>query len=357
MSDARGRPGGTRPSGAGPEHASGLLRRPAPNEEIPTGSAVVAGVPLVTPGDGNAENAAVREGPAAVRRALDGFTSYRGPRGEDLRDLAPIFDAGNLSLKSDDADGERIYSGARTLFERELRPLFVGGAHALLVPVLRGLLRSGVARAPAVVVVDAHLDAREREHAHSLSRGAPFQTAIRSGHLDPRRVAVVGLRSFANSRMLTEWIRESGVHLLMVDDMGTDAPDGALAAALRRTLDGADALYLSVDLDVLDSAHGPGTLEPAPGGLTSRELLATVRTALRAGVPLVGADVSGLAPDRDDEAGSTAKAGALTLLEMVAGLSAGPAAPADAPGAEAGAREGRSESSSRTPPGGSSAVR
>lgn len=353
MSDPHGRSGASRPSRAGPEHASGLLRRPTPDEGIPPGSPVFAGVPLPAAGDGSD---AVREGPAAVRRALGGFTSYRGPRGEDLRDLGPIFDVGNVALESDDADGERIYDGARKLFERELRPLFVGGAHALLVPVLRGLLRSGVAGTPAVVVIDAHLDVREREDARSLSRGAPFQAAIRSGHLDPRRIAVLGLRSFANSRMLTEWIRESGVHLLMVDDMGTDAPDGALAGALRRTLDGADGVYVSVDLDVLDSAHGPGTLEPDPGGLTSRELLATVRTTLHGGVPLLGADVSGLAPDRDDEAGSTAKTGALALLEIAAGLSAGAEAPGDRADAEAGARQEPGGPSSGTPPGGSSAV-
>src|SRR3712207_9416797 len=43
-------------------------------------------------------------------------------------------------------------------------------------------------------------------------------------------------------------------------------------------------VYVSVDIDVLDPAHAPGTGTPEAGGLTSRELLNTLRG-------LVGLDV------------------------------------------------------------------
>ena len=47
--------------------------------------------------------------------------------------------------------------------------------------------------------------------------------------------------------------------------------------------------YVSVDIDVLDPAHAPGTGTPEAGGLTSRELLGVLRsfTELR----LIGADI------------------------------------------------------------------
>ena len=41
-------------------------------------------------------------------------------------------------------------------------------------------------------------------------------------------------------------------------------------------------VYVSVDIDVLDPAHAPGTGTPEAGGLTSRELLATLRSLRRA---------------------------------------------------------------------------
>ena len=54
---------------------------------------------------------------------------------------------------------------------------------------------------------------------------------------------------------------------------------------------------MSVDIDVLDPAHAPGTGTPEAGGLTSRELLATLR-GLR-GLNVVGADIVEVAPAYD----------------------------------------------------------
>ena len=56
-------------------------------------------------------------------------------------------------------------------------------------------------------------------------------------------------------------------------------------------------LYLSIDIDVLDPAHAPGTGTPEAGGLTSRELLGILRGL--AGLRLVGADVVEVAPAYD----------------------------------------------------------
>jgi agmatinase len=56
-------------------------------------------------------------------------------------------------------------------------------------------------------------------------------------------------------------------------------------------------LYISVDIDVLDPAHAPGTGTPEAGGITSRELLEIIR-GFR-GMNLVGADVVEVAPAYD----------------------------------------------------------
>ena len=56
-------------------------------------------------------------------------------------------------------------------------------------------------------------------------------------------------------------------------------------------------MYVSVDIDVLDPAHAPGTGTPEAGGLTSRELLGLLRTF--AGRRLIGADIVEVAPAYD----------------------------------------------------------
>jgi agmatinase len=76
-------------------------------------------------------------------------------------------------------------------------------------------------------------------------------------------------------------------------------------------------VYLSVDVDVLDPSHAPGTGTPEAGGMTSRELLAMIR-ALRA-VNLVGADVVEVAPAYD-HAQLTAIAASHITYEIISAM-------------------------------------
>jgi agmatinase len=73
-------------------------------------------------------------------------------------------------------------------------------------------------------------------------------------------------------------------------------------------------VYVSIDIDVLDPAHAPGTGTPEAGGLSSRELLATLRAL--AGLRLVGADVVEVAPAYD-HAEITSIAAANAVYELL----------------------------------------
>jgi agmatinase len=73
-------------------------------------------------------------------------------------------------------------------------------------------------------------------------------------------------------------------------------------------------VYVSVDIDVLDPAHAPGTGTPEPGGLTTRELQLILRGL--SGLPIVGADVVEVAPAYD-HAELTCLAAANVIYEML----------------------------------------
>ena len=68
--------------------------------------------------------------------------------------------------------------------------------------------------------------------------------------------------------------------------------------AVAQALDGADALYVSVDIDVLDPAHAPGTGTPEPGGITSVDLLRAVRRLVMES-DVVALDIVEVAPAYD----------------------------------------------------------
>ena len=76
------------------------------------------------------------------------------------------------------------------------------------------------------------------------------------------------------------------------DDVGVKGAIEKIAARVENR-----PMYVSIDIDVLDPAHAPGTGTPEAGGLTSRELLAVIRSFNERN--LVGADVVEVAPVYD----------------------------------------------------------
>ena len=76
-------------------------------------------------------------------------------------------------------------------------------------------------------------------------------------------------------------------------------------------------LYISIDIDVLDPAHAPGTGTPEAGGLTSRELLRMLRALTDRNI--VGADIVEVAPAYD-HAQLTAVAASHVAYELISAM-------------------------------------
>ena len=85
--------------------------------------------------------------------------------------------------------------------------------------------------------------------------------------------------------------------------------------------DACSGVFLSVDIDVCDPGHAPGTGTPEPGGLSARQLLDAVRR-IAMELPLAGIDVVEVAPPYD-HAGITAALANRVVLEALSGLAWG----------------------------------
>lgn len=283
------------------------LLRPHQGEEL-EGRTVLLGLPY---DGGIPSRPGARFGPRALREALSSFGTFDGER-----EVEPVADLGDLALPSMNAAEAhaRIEGAARRLFAAGARPLFVGGDHGITGSLLRGLAAAHPERRLALVTVDAHLDVREYDDAASLSSGTPFRRALETGALSGERVAMIGLRRFANSRYYLDWAREQGIHLFTVEEVAERGAAAVARDALEAVSADADGVYLSVDIDTADAAFAPGASAAGPGGLTAREMIELVRTV--AGAGLVGADLMELSPPYDPD-GRTAKLAARLLLELL----------------------------------------
>jgi arginase len=161
------------------------------------------------------------------------------------------------------------------------RPLVLGGCCCSHVGAVEGL----AARHERLGVLwfDAHGDLNTPASSPSGNEwGMPLRMIIDGGAVDPQDVAVVGARNLDPPEV--DYIAEAGIH---------DDP--------QAVLDRVDCVYVALDCDVFEPSELRAFM-PEPGGPTVAEIEALLARLADRGT-VVGAGLTGLAPDRDNVAG------------------------------------------------------
>ena len=91
-----------------------------------------------------------------------------------------------------------------------------------------------------------------------------------------------------------------------------------LTEAFAIATDECEGVFLSVDIDVCDPGHAPGTGTPEPGGLSARQLLDAVRRICLE-LPVCGVDVVEVSPPYD-HADITAALANRVVLEALSAI-------------------------------------
>jgi agmatinase len=276
------------------------------------GDFAILGIPL----DVAASNRpGARFGPDAIRSASAQLAELKAyPGGFDPLAYVNVVDLGDVLLDYGfpQTIPGTIETAARSVIERGAFLCALGGDHFISYPLLRAHARR---HGPlALIHFDAHTDTWTPRvgpnGAVELNHGTMFAQAIDEGLIVPRRSAQIGIRTWVDDAM--------GMNIfdnVTVAEMGPRA----IAEAVR-ALAGDGPCYLTVDIDCLDPAFAPGTGTPVAGGLTSRELLASLRAL--DGLDIVGCDVVEVSPPYD-HAGITALAASTVVYEEVCRIARG----------------------------------
>jgi agmatinase len=262
-----------------------------------------------------------RFGPAAVRSGSRLIRPYH--LGLDVEPFAvqQVADAGDIACTPFDI--------ARAIQEIEARAtealvssdhlLSIGGDHTVALPLLRAVARKF--GPVALVHFDAHLDTWDTYFGAPYTHGTPFRRAFEEGLLAEEASVHIGIRGPQFAR--EDFSQDASMGFRIVRAMEFETL--GIFGVVERIRDGVGEtpVYVSVDIDVLDPAHAPGTGTPEVGGLTTRELVGVLWGLV--GLPIVSADVVEVAPAYD-HAEITAIAAANVAYELVALMGKAPGA-------------------------------
>jgi agmatinase len=258
-----------------------------------------------------------RFGPAGIREASLLLRPYN-----EALDVAPfesvqVADAGDAPATPIEVEaGHRaIEEAARSVIADGGRVIGLGGDHSVSLPLLRAAATASGAL--SLIQFDAHTDTWDSYFGARYTHGTIFRRALEEGIIDPHASVQIGLRGSLYSDEDLAENRALGFATLLARQFDEVGVAGTLDLIRGRV---GPAVYVTVDIDVLDPAFAPGTGTPEAGGLSSRELLALLRGLAELAPRLAGADVVEVSPPYDPS-GVTAVAGANVAYELV-GLAA-----------------------------------
>ncbi len=232
-----------------------------------------------------------RFAPAAIRNESYGIETYSPYLDKDLNDIN-IYDCGDMELPF--GNTERVldmieeYTG-RLLLDKKI-PVMIGGEHLVTLGTIKAF--NAFYKELHIIHFDAHTDLRDEYLGEKLSHA----TVIRRCRelLGKDSIYQFGIRSGDREEFI---YAKDNVYMNKFDFNNLDM--------IVEKLKGKN-VYLTIDLDILDSSNFPGTGTPEAGGVTFKELLKAIYKVTE--INIVGADICELSPVYDQSGSSTALA-------------------------------------------------
>ena len=271
--------------------------------------------------DAVSHRSGARFGPRAIREAQ--YTS--GSIHSLQLDVEPfevltVVDAGDANIVPAWVDRAHamIYRKVREVAATGAIPIVLGGDHSITWPSATAIADVRCPGSSGIVHFDAHADTANDDWGVLKGHGTPMRRLIESGAVKGSNFVQVGLRGYWPPVEVFEWMREHGLRWHLMREIEERGAEAVIDDAIAEALDGPDAIYISVDIDVIDPGSAPGTGTPEPGGMLPREVLRAVRRIAGA-VEIAGMDIVEVSPPYD-HAEITAMAANRIALEVISAL-------------------------------------
>lgn len=207
-----------------------------------------------------------------------------------------LHDAGDIPVV---LDWEQYFSdveeSALELMKTGNMCLFLGGDHSVTIPLHKAFKRYHGDKKIGILHFDAHYDLCPEYDGHPWSHACTEARAL-EGIAEGSDLTFVGIR-VAEKSELEVIRRHPDILTLRAADVYDRGPQKIVEQLTRKYKD-YDAVYLTLDIDVLDPSYAPGTGTPVSGGLNPFELTRIFRGVL-ANLPVKAMDIVEVAPSLD----------------------------------------------------------
>ena len=246
--------------------------------DIREGMAVIAGVPIDNGIYGGRLGA--RLGPRGIREASMFFragyelapektrVNLDSEQAIRLKDSPLIGDLGDYNIYPTDLmkTTESVIQGVAEVVTRGGFSVVLGGDHYVTYPSFEGFAKGMAERKEGVKLGHIHMDAHsDFNESNALGGRYHHGTMVRriseNDSIDFKNLAWVGINSPVTIDQF-DLKRQHGLKMITAKDVLERGMPEALKEAMDVASDGTDAVYVSVDIDVIDAHQSAGTGSP-----------------------------------------------------------------------------------------------
>ena len=250
---------------------------------------------------GTTYRSGTRFGPQGIRKISALYGPYSFELGVDLRESHHHRATSATSSRSPATSRRRSTRSprpSRTSTPSGAFPVVLGGDHSIGYPTVRGVAPHLNGGNLGIIHFDRHVDTQETDLDERMHT-TPWFHATDIPNVPAKNLVQIGIGGWQAPRPGVKVGRERGTTVMTVTDCVEMGIEAAAQRALDVAWDGADAVWLSFDVDCLDAAFVPGTGWPEPGGFLPREVLKFIQLIADA-APLAGMEVVECSPPYDN---------------------------------------------------------
>jgi len=239
-----------------------------------------------------------RFGPQGIRRISALYGPYSFELGVDLRESITICDLGDVFTIPANIEKtfDQITKAVSHVYSSGAFPVVLGGDHSIGYPTTRGVAEHLNGNL-GIIHFDRHVDTQETDLDERMHT-TPWFHATNLPNVPPENLVQIGIGGWQAPRPGVRVGGERKTTIMTVTDCVEMGIEAAAQRALEVAWKGAEAVWLSFDVDCLDAAFVPGTGWPEPGGFLPREVLKFIQ--LIAERPLAGIEVVECSPPYDN---------------------------------------------------------
>lgn len=248
---------------------------------------------------GTTYRAGARFGPQGIRKISALYGPYSFELGVDLRESITLCDLGDIFVIPGNIEKtfDQVTKAVGHVFASGAFPVVLGGDHSLGYPTTRAVAEHLGGGKLGIIHFDRHVDTQDTDLDERMHT-TPWFHATNLPNVPPKNLVQIGIGGWQAPRAGVKVSRERGTTIMTVTDCVEMGIDKAAERALEVAWDGADAVWLSFDIDCLDAAFVPGTGWPEPGGFLPREVLKFIHLIAAEG--FAGMEVVECAPPYDN---------------------------------------------------------